>query len=56
MAKVRIQARSANLDTVDEEHNELPGPHYKKSHHVDALTVLARVWKREGFVGWYQVS
>lgn len=55
MAKVRIQARSADA----EENHELLPPHsyhHAKSKHTGALEILARVWKRDGFVGWYQVS
>ncbi|TBU33411.1 adenine nucleotide transporter [Dichomitus squalens] len=57
MAKVRIQARSADIEEAEEEHLPLPKhnkPHHKGGHHVGALTVLARVWRRKGFVGWYQ--
>ena len=58
MAKVRIQARSADIEDAQEEHIPLPKhnkPHHKTGHHVGALTVLARVWRRNGFLGWYQV-
>jgi len=52
MAKVRIQARTA--DAGGEE--QRPGKyHHEHSKHAGALDILARVWKREGFVGWYQV-
>ncbi|KAH9902655.1 adenine nucleotide transporter [Cubamyces lactineus] len=57
MAKVRIQARSADLEEAQEEHIPPPPhnkPHHKTGHHVGALTVLARVWRRNGFMGWYQ--
>ncbi|RPD59530.1 adenine nucleotide transporter [Lentinus tigrinus ALCF2SS1-6] len=58
MAKVRIQARSADAEDAEEEHLSLPKhnkPHHKSGHHhVGALTVLARVWRRNGFLGWYQ--
>ncbi|KAI0696318.1 adenine nucleotide transporter [Cerioporus squamosus] len=50
MAKVRIQARSADHHPLPH-HNK---PHHKSGHHVGALTVLARVWRRNGFLGWYQ--
>ncbi|KAH9481697.1 Peroxisomal adenine nucleotide transporter 1 [Psilocybe cubensis] len=57
MAKVRIQARSADIEDALE-HNEKPPPahkyHHKNGKHVGALDILARVWKREGFTGWYQ--
>ena len=58
MAKVRIQARSADVDDAEAEHAPPPKhnrPHHKAGHHVGALTVLARVWRRKGFLGWYQV-
>lgn len=58
MAKVRIQARSVDAEEAKEHHEKLPEPHkYHHAHskHVGALDILARVWKREGFVGWYQV-
>lgn len=59
MAKVRIQARSADVEDADEHH--LPPPaahayHHAKNKHIGALEILARAWKKEGFVGWYQVS
>jgi hypothetical protein len=50
MAKVRIQARSA--DSEDSTNNQSESHEHKK--HTGALDILARVWKREGFVGWYQ--
>lgn len=58
MAKVRIQARSADVDDAKEHH--VPKPphghfHHDHSHHVGALDILARVWRKEGVVGWYQV-
>ncbi|EIW57663.1 adenine nucleotide transporter [Trametes versicolor FP-101664 SS1] len=57
MAKVRIQARSADVEEAQEEHIALPQhnrPHHKTGHHVGALTVLERIWRRNGFLGWYQ--
>ncbi|KAF5341807.1 hypothetical protein D9611_001658 [Ephemerocybe angulata] len=57
MAKVRIQARSADAEDAVETHHSLPKPHtfhHKDSRHVGALDILARVWKKEGFTGWYQ--
>ncbi|KAM5537236.1 hypothetical protein V8D89_009169 [Ganoderma adspersum] len=57
MAKVRIQARTADIEDAEEEHLPAPAhnkPHHKTGHHVGALTVLARVWRRKGFAGWYQ--
>ena len=61
MAKVRIQARSADIDDAEAEHAPPPRhskPHHQAGHghgHVGALTVLERVWRRKGFLGWYQV-
>jgi adenine nucleotide transporter 17 len=46
MAKVRIQARSADVDD-----HSVRG----KSSKVGALEILRRVWEREGFLAWYQV-
>lgn len=57
MAKVRIQARSADAEDAMEHHSELPKPHtfhHDKRRHVGALEILSRVWKKEGFLGWYQ--
>ncbi|KAL1666845.1 mitochondrial carrier domain-containing protein [Schizophyllum commune] len=58
MAKVRIQARSADAEAAVEQHREAPRPHeqHHKDHsrHVGALDVLKRVYKREGVAGWYQ--
>ncbi|OBZ62667.1 Peroxisomal adenine nucleotide transporter 1 [Grifola frondosa] len=57
MAKIRIQARSADIEDAEEAHKALPQPnkpHHPKGHHVGALTVLSRVWRRNGFLGWYQ--
>jgi hypothetical protein len=51
MAKVRIQARSA--DSEDSTNNQYESHRHKKP--TGALDILARVRKREGFVGWYQV-
>ena len=53
MAKVRIQARSVDSEDsadIQSQHN-----HHQRSKQIGALAILARVWKREGFVGWYQV-
>ncbi|KAF8647403.1 hypothetical protein AX16_006732 [Volvariella volvacea WC 439] len=58
MAKVRIQARSADVEDAEEHHRNPPAPHtyhhQDKSKHVGALDILMRVWRREGFSGWYQ--
>ncbi|KAE9405205.1 mitochondrial carrier [Gymnopus androsaceus JB14] len=53
MAKVRIQARSADMEE-DPEHSKPHTYHHAKSKHPGALDVLKKVWKREGVVGWYQ--
>ncbi|KAJ7592900.1 mitochondrial carrier domain-containing protein [Mycena floridula] len=55
MAKVRIQARSTDAE-VSEGEQVLPGnlAHHKSKKHPGALEILAKVWKKEGFVGWYQ--
>jgi len=56
MAKVRIQARSvdsedsANIQSQPKLHSH----HHQRSKQIGALAILTRVWKREGFVGWYQ--
>lgn len=56
MAKVRIQARSADTDAS--ESKGLPvgndGNTKPKLVHVGALSLLLRVLRKEGFVGWYQ--
>ncbi|KAH7868373.1 mitochondrial carrier [Lentinula edodes] len=55
MAKVRIQARSADIH--DDDPKDIPPPHtyhHSGSKHPGALDVLGKVFKREGFFGWYQ--
>ncbi|KAJ3554712.1 hypothetical protein NM688_g2959 [Phlebia brevispora] len=57
MAKVRIQARSADVEDAIEHKTPKPHPHqfhHEKTHHVGALDILARVMRKEGIVGWYQ--
>ncbi|KAK7436995.1 hypothetical protein VKT23_006719 [Stygiomarasmius scandens] len=57
MAKVRIQARSADADDAVEHHTDAPKAHqyhHDHSRHPGALDILKRVWQKEGFVGWYQ--
>ncbi|KAI0052250.1 adenine nucleotide transporter [Auriscalpium vulgare] len=56
MAKVRIQTRSADDEEAKEEHRRAVhhGFHHKKDHHPGALDILRRVWKHQGFLGWYQ--
>ncbi|KAF9068964.1 adenine nucleotide transporter [Rhodocollybia butyracea] len=53
MAKVRIQARSADIET-DPEQSAPHTFHHTKSKHPGALNVLSKVLKREGITGWYQ--
>lgn len=60
MAKVRIQARGSDAQLAKEE-GLLPPPHHAHHHrigskHPGALELLGAVYKREGFVGWYQVG
>ena len=57
MAKVRIQARSADVDDEYEDGNGQLGdkPHRPKGRQAGAVDVLARVWQRKGVVGLYQV-
>ena len=58
MAKVRIQARSADVEDAREHHEPKPQRHqyHHDAHkHVGALDILARVYRKEGFAGWYQV-
>lgn len=56
MAKVRIQARSSDTDTLENE--GLPGGRNgntdSKAKQAGALGLLLRVLRKEGFVGWYQ--
>jgi len=57
MAKVRIQARSADSEEAAEEHQPTPPKHaYHHAHnkHVGALDILARVYRHQGILGWYQ--
>ena len=59
MAKVRIQARTADSEEAKEEHQPAPPKHaYHHAHskHVGALDILARVYRHKGIMGWYQVS
>jgi hypothetical protein len=59
MAKVRIQARSADADDAAEQ-NGLPPPAHADRHphhkNIGAIGILKRVWERDGFRGWYRVS
>lgn len=56
MAKVRIQARSGLAEDSTGDGCHFPLGHHERATQVGALDILARVWKREGFIGWYQVS
>jgi adenine nucleotide transporter 17 len=57
MAKVRIQARSADAREDPQDDQDLPVTTGTQRQHrsVGALEILAKVWKREGLLGWYQV-
>jgi len=60
MAKVRIQARGSDTQVAEEEGLPAP-PHHAYHHgsnlkHPGAVDLLRSVYKREGLVGWYQVS
>ena len=58
MAKVRIQARTADEEDAVEQHHSRPHRHeyhHDKHRHAGALDILARVWRKEGLLGWYQV-
>jgi hypothetical protein len=58
MAKIRIQARSADVDEYKATHEEKPlhcHQHHSHSKHVGAVTILRRVLEKEGITGWYQV-
>ncbi|KAF7773383.1 hypothetical protein Agabi119p4_5550 [Agaricus bisporus var. burnettii] len=57
MAKVRIQARNGDSEDAVEHEEELPPPQsyrHAKNKDASAVAILKRVWKREGFLGWYQ--
>ena len=60
MAKVRIQTRGSDARMAKEK--GLPAPphhayhHGANSKHPGALDLLKAVYKRDGLVGWYQVS
>jgi hypothetical protein len=56
MAKVRIQARTSDV----KEGEALPPPHAphhsnSKNKHPGAIDILAKAWKKDGPLGWYQV-
>jgi adenine nucleotide transporter 17 len=53
MAKVRIQARSSNASSALEQH--LPVHAKQQSQSDGAIDILARAWREEGPLGWYQV-
>ena len=57
MAKVRIQARSADADEVSADGDGQSDNKQKrtKGRQAGAVDILARVWQREGVIGWYQV-
>lgn len=51
MAKVRIQARS-----TDDEDEDILGTNPKHTKHPGAVAILRKVLRKEGLIGWYQVS
>jgi hypothetical protein len=56
-AKVRIQARSADIEDDDGSLPHVVGSHHHdKSKHPGAITILTKVLQKEGITGWYQVS
>ncbi|KAF5339286.1 hypothetical protein D9758_013334 [Tetrapyrgos nigripes] len=57
MAKVRIQARSADAEDAQESSIDAPKAHqyhHNHSQHPGAIDILRRVLQKEGLVGWYQ--
>ncbi|KAI0789897.1 adenine nucleotide transporter [Abortiporus biennis] len=57
MAKIRIQARTADDEEAKEAHQPRPpkhGYHHDHFKHAGALDILARVWRKQGPLGWYQ--
>jgi adenine nucleotide transporter 17 len=58
MAKVRIQARGSDAEAAKEEGRTLPphhAYHHKDSKHPGAIDLLAKVYRKKGLIGWYQV-
>lgn len=55
MAKVRIQARHAEMEQTGELPTTSGAAAKKQKHHLGAIAILTHVWKTHGFVGWYQV-
>ncbi|KAG6862468.1 hypothetical protein C0995_000014 [Termitomyces sp. Mi166 len=53
MAKVRIQARSADIED-GQDVKPLEPHHSHHTKHVGAIRILTRVLQKEGFAGWYQ--
>lgn len=55
MAKVRIQARSVDVDD-ESAHGQLGDKQQRpKGRQAGAVEILGKVWQREGFLGLYQV-
>ncbi|KAJ7285156.1 mitochondrial carrier domain-containing protein [Mycena rebaudengoi] len=59
MAKVRIQARTADTEEAESQNLDIPvanRPHHNHSklQHPGALDILSQVWRRDGMVGWYR--
>jgi adenine nucleotide transporter 17 len=55
-AKVRIQARSADLEEDDGALPPISGYHHDRSSHAGAIAILNKVLQKEGVTGWYQVG
>jgi adenine nucleotide transporter 17 len=57
MAKVRIQARAGDADASEDDCiPDGQNGKTKATRQTGALGLLLRVLRKEGFVGWYQVS
>jgi len=58
MAKVRIQAGGSDAEASEDEKRSLPSHHHHhrqdKSKHLGAVDLLAKVYRKEGLLGWYQ--
>lgn len=55
MAKVRVQAGSMEDDGLDEAEKGSTSLAPRKLKYDGALDVLGKVWRTQGFFGWYQV-
>ncbi len=55
MAKVRIQTRKKGEESEDSEIPEPANAGKRHRKHEGAVDILARVLRKEGFLGWYKV-